>query len=168
MGAPAAPHHIFAGVSSILASQEQQTRFKIQTLIVAVYMIVTTRLAGTETAPDAYQNQRNLALGILNDAAGKDEAYREVGGGDIDSCMRVFKEMNWTQMDWFENITPGAGVVMDEGAGDDTQDRYEDDEADESLLHVTRRNVSRRDSMGQDYLQAGLGTMVTTSFLGLL
>lgn len=165
MGAPAAPHHVFAGVSSILASLEQQSAIEIPAMIVAVYILVTTRLAGTETAPDKYQIRRDLALEIVKDAARNDEAYMEVSNADIDSFMREVKDQKWTQMDWFRNITPGAGVGLNEGAEDNAEDGSDDDGADEGgLLPVTTRNIGRRDSLEQDYLQAGLGTMVWTSF----
>lgn len=166
MGARAAPHHIFAGVSSILASQEQQSAVKIPALIVAVYILVMTRLAGTGTAPDEYQNRRTLALEVVKDAARKDEASIEVGNADVDNCMREIKDQKWTQMDWFGNIIPGAGVDLDEGAEDDAKGGPDDDEDDEGdLLPVTRRTVGERDSLEQDYLQAGLGTMVRLPFL---
>ena len=165
MGAPAAPHHIFAGVSSILASQEQQSAVKIPALIVAIYILVTTRLAGTETAPGEYQNLRNLALEIVKDAAKNDEAYMEVGNADIDNCMREVKDQKWTQMDWFRNIIPGAGVSLAEGAEDHAEDGSDDDKTDVGgFLPVTREIIGRRDSLEQDYLQVGLGTMVGDSF----
>ena len=164
MGALAAPHHIFAGVSSILASQERQSAVKIPAMIVAVYILVTTRLAGTETAPEKYHNLRNIALEIVKDAAKKDERYMEVGNGDIDNCMRKVKDHKWTQMDWFRNIIPGAGVSLAEGAEDGVEDRSDDDEADEGgFLPVTKDDVGRQDSLEQDYLQVGLGTMVRNS-----
>ncbi len=165
MGALAAPHHIFAGVSSILAFENKQSAVNIQALIVAVYILVTTRLAGTETAPDEYQNRRNLALEIVKDAGGEDKAYVEVNSVDIDDCMREVKEHKWTQMDWFRNITPGAGVGLDSRGEDDPEDKSDSDEADEGgLLPVTRRTIDSRTSLEHDYLQAGLGTMVKTSF----
>lgn len=165
MGSPAAPHHIFAGVSSILASQEQRSAVQIPALIVAVYILVTTRLAGTETAPEQYQNRKTLALEIVKDAVGKDFAQVEVGNADIDNCMREFKDRKWTQMDWFGNIAPGAGVGLDGESEDDADDASDHDEADEGgLLPMTRGSVDRRDSLDQGYLQVGLGTMVRTFF----
>lgn len=164
MEAPAAPHHIFAGVSSILASQGQQSAIKTPALIVAVYFLVTTRLAGTETVPVEYRNRRTLALDVVNDAAGKDEAYVEVGNADIDNCMREFKDHRWTQMDWFGNIVPGAGLGLDEAEEDHAKDGSDDDEADDGgLLTVARRMIGKQDSLEEDYLQAGLGTMVKSS-----
>lgn len=126
---------------------------------------MTTRLAGTETAPDKYQTRRDLALDIVKDAAAKDEAHMEVSNTDIDSCMRAIKDQKWTQMDWFRNITPGAGVSLDEGPEDDAADGSDDDGADEGgLLPVTTGSSARQDLREQDYLQAGLGTMVGTFF----
>ena len=164
MGALAAPHHVFAGVSSILASEKQQSAVNIQALIVAVYILVTTRLGGTETAPDEYQNRRNFALEIVKEAGRKGEADVEVSSADIDNCMREVKDQKWTHMDWFSNITPGAGVGLDKRVEDDVDGGPDDDEADEGgLLPGTRRTIGNRDSLEQDYLQAGLGTMVKTS-----
>lgn len=165
MGAPAAPHHIFAGVSSILASQEQQSAVKIPAMIVAVYILVTTRLSGIETAPGEYQNLRNLALEIVKDAAKKDEPYMEVGNCDIDNCMREVKDQKWTEMDWFRNIIPGAGVSLAEGAEDDAENGSDvDEEVEGGILPVTKENFDGQDSLEQDYLQVGLGTMVGDSF----
>ena len=161
MGATAAPHHIFAGVSSILASQQQQSTIKILALVVAVYVLVTTRLAGTETAPDEYRALRTLALEIVKNATRQDEADMQVGNSDIDDCMREVKDQKWTQMDWFRNITPGLGVGSAAAAEDDADEGSGDDNADEGVfLPLTRRSLGRRDSLEQDYLQAGLGTMV--------
>ena len=156
-----APHHIFAGVSSILASGKQQSAVKKQALIVAVFILVTTRLSGTETAPDEYRSRRNLALQIVRDAGGKEEADVDVSTADIDDCMREVKAQKWTHMDWFENIIPGAGVSVEKRARKDVEDVCDDDDADEgNLLSVTRSSIGGRDSLERDYLQAGLGTMV--------
>ena len=168
MGAYAAPHHIFAGVSSILVSEEQQSAVKIQALIVAIYILVTTRLAGIETAPDTYQNRRNLALEIVKNASMKDEADVDVSNADIDECMREVKDHKWTHMDWFRNITQGAGVGLDLPEEDEAEDGSESDEAnDEGVLPMTMRTRGREDFPEQDFLQAGLGTMVKTSFSSL-
>ncbi|KAM0803005.1 origin recognition complex, subunit 6 [Usnea florida] len=161
MEAPAAPHHIFAGVSSILASQQQQSTIKIPALVVAVYVLVTTRLAGTETAPDEYRATRALALEIIKDATRDDETNMQVGNSDVDNCMREVKNQEWTQMDWFRNITPGLGVGLAAAAEDDADEGSGDDSANEgAFLPLTRRSLGRRGSLEQDYLQAGLGTMM--------
>ena len=164
MGALTAPHHIFAGVSSILASEKQQSAVKTQALIVAVFILVTTRLSGTETAPDEYRSRRNLGLQIVRDASGKEEADVEVSSADIDNCMREVKAQKWTHMDWFENIIPGAGVGLEKRADDDVEDVCDADDTDEGdLLPATRSSIGGRDSLERNHLQAGLGTMVKTS-----
>ena len=164
VGALAAPHHIFAGVSSVLAAGKQQSTVQIQALIVAVYILVITRLSGTKTAPDEYQNRRNIALEIVKGTCRNDEVEAEVGNADIDDFMREFKDQKWTLMDWFQNITPGGGVGLNKRAEDDLRDDSDNDEAEEGgLLPVTGRTIGSRASPEQDYLQAGLGTMVKTS-----
>ena len=164
MGALAAPHHIFAGVSSILASGKQQSAVKIQALVVAVFILVVTRLSGTETTPDTYRGRRNLALEIVKEDSRKEEDHVEVSSADVDACMREVKNQMWTHMDWFENITPGAGVDLDKGAEEDVEDGSDDEEANEvRLLPGRQKRTDGRDSLEQNYLQAGLGTMVNTS-----
>ena len=163
MEALAAPHHIFAGVSSILASG-QQSAVTTQALIVAVFILVTTRLSGTETAPDEYRSRRNLALQIVRDASGKEEVDGDVSSADVDDCMREAKAQKWTHMDWFENIISGAGVGLEKCAEDDVEDVCDDDDADEGvLLPMTRSSIGGQDSLERNCLQAGLGTMVKTA-----
>ena len=168
MGAFAAPHHIFAGVSSILVFEEQRSAVKLQALIVAIYILVTTRLAGTETAPNTYQKRRDLALEIVKNASMKYEADVEVSNADIDDCMREIKDQKWTQMDWFRNITQGAGVGLVLGGEDEVEDGSGSDEVDdEGVLPMAMRTRGSEDILEQSFLQAGLGTMVKTSFSSL-
>ena len=88
----------------------------------------------------------------------------EISSLDIDNCMREVKDQKWTQMDWFRNITQGAGFGMDKPTKDDAEDRSHDDEADkDSLLHVTGRTIDSGIPLEQDFLQAGLGTMVNAA-----
>ena len=160
MGALAAPHHVFAGVSSILAYQEQQSSVKTPALIVAVYLLVITRLTGIETPAIEYRNRRDRALEIVKDAR-KDDPHEQVGNADVDDCMREINNQKWTQMDWFRNITPGAGVGLESRAGNDVEDGSDSDEADEALLLPgTGRAGGSHNSQDYDYLEAGLGTMV--------
>lgn len=98
---------------------------------------------------------------MINVSAGEDAERTEIGVADVDHCMREVKNQHWTEMDWFENIPAGAGIGGDERTEEAVEDDPDDEEAEEGhVLPVKRTEVNRIDSSGQDYLQAGLGTMV--------
>jgi len=160
LGAPSAPHHIFAGVSSILGEQDVNGIRSVKTpaLIIALFFIVTTRLAGVPTTPHEYTRQKELALEILEDVSG--DADREtVTSEDVDCCMRQFRDEPWKEMDWFRNIQPGFGTADEEGEVEGVSSS-DDAAAEGQLLPVKRHCGSRSDSADSNYLQAGLGTMM--------
>ncbi|KAK4693115.1 origin recognition complex subunit 6, partial [Lecanoromycetidae sp. Uapishka_2] len=160
LGAPAAPHHIFAGVSSIVSTNPPD-EVKIPALIIAIYSFVTTRLSGTPFPSAKYPQLRSQGLDIVKATMGDDVVSADVGHADVDHCMREVKNQRWTEMDWFENIPAGVGVGGDEVIVDDIGDDLDDEETGEGhLLPIKRREIDRDHSAPQDYLQAGLGTMV--------
>ena len=162
MSAPAAPHHIYAGVSSIISSQgvNQTDEINIPALIIAVFLLVMTRLAGVKTQPAEYIRQKNGALQVLRDAAEGNDERMQVHDTDVDRCTSLFKDKGWTQMDWFGNVPVGAGIGNANGSEDIVDDgTSEIDEAEEQLLPL-QRETGRMDPVVSDYLQAGLGTMV--------
>ena len=171
MEAPEAPHHIFAGVSSILAAQEMAYKtnpkapvkaIKTPALIIALFMLATTRLSGAEMVASEYQRQRGQGSEILNELAKVESEVEDVENRDVDACLRQIREQGWTCMDWFENIPAGAGL----GISNDTEaveDRQDQDEGGQ-LLPVTRRDDGVLGLAEPDYLQPGLGTMVQKSF----
>ncbi|KAL2044299.1 hypothetical protein N7G274_003004 [Stereocaulon virgatum] len=170
MGAPAAPHHVFAGVSSILSTQKmtfssktkaQSSAIKTPALIVAVYVWVTARLAWSEKPAIEYQQQRNSAVNIFESLAQLPHEMRSFDHEDVDTCMRQIKEHQWTEMDWFENIPVGTGLGLSDSR--EVQAESEDGLAEteeEQLLPVQQRIVSKNGATDPDYLQAGLGTMM--------
>ncbi|KAL2050114.1 hypothetical protein ABVK25_009617 [Lepraria finkii] len=128
LGAPAAPHHIFAGVSSILSSQDmasngktvaQSSATKTPALIVAVYVWVTARLAWSEAPAVEYQQQRNSAVEMLKGLAQVVDEMRSFDHDDVDTCMHQIVDNQWTKMDWFENVPAGTGL----GVGDGLEDK---------------------------------------------
>ena len=170
MGAPAAPHHIFAGVSSILSLQNtvsngqtvaQSSATKTPALIVAVYVWVTTRLAWSETPAVEYQQQRNSAVEILKGLAQVVDEMRNFDHDDVDICMRQIVDNQWTKLDWFENVPAGTGLGVGDGLEDEAEHYDGLDNSEEGLLlPVEQREVGKGGAADQDYLQAGLGTMV--------
>lgn len=133
-------------------------------LIVAVYLLVTTRLAGIRTAPAKYDEQIALALEILKDVAGKDSEHGGAEKADVDKCMREVRDQRWTQMDWFYNITAGSGLGVDEGLEEDVDTIPIEEEAESEQQLPGKRKLNRPDSVDQEYLQVGLGTMVRLRF----
>lgn len=159
MGASSAPHHIFAGVSSIV-STSPASEVKTPALVIAVYFFVTTRLSGTPFSSTKYPQLRSQALEIVKSSAGEDAEWVEVGEADVDHCMREVKNQRWTEMDWFENVPAGDGMGEEEGDEGVVEDSLDEKVEEGRLLPVKGSDVGRDDSSGQDYLQAGLGTMV--------
>ena len=168
MEAPAAPHHIFAGVSSMLSAQRIPSKniskatanaIKTPALIVAVFILATTRLSGVEMPALEYQRQRGQALQMLYELAGAEMRMEDAGNLDVDNCMRQVRDQGWTEMDWFGNIPAGAGLGVSDGM-DEVADDNEDPGEGEQLLPVLRKDISKDGLADPDYLQAGLGTMV--------
>ena len=162
MGAPAAPPHVFAGVSSII-SLSPPSEVKISALIIAVYFLVMTRLSGLPFSSARYPGLRKQALESLQHSSGIDMEEGDVAERDVDHCMREVKSHRWTEMDWFDNIPAGIGLGED-GVEDETAGNgIDDDEVEERhYLLMRRMEVDKHDAEGQDYLRAGLGTMVSS------
>lgn len=168
LGAPAAPHHIFAGVSSILTlpssteSNNTETSMdatkKIPTLIMIVFLTVYARLTAMETPVDIFMDQKKRGSRILKDYMEQESVEEdEINDDDFDKLILLFGDRGWTQMDWFENITPGAGLGLDRIVEKSREAGSENEGAtqQESIL-----NFHDLDGNEKDYLQAGLGTMV--------
>ena len=168
MEAPAAPHHIFAGVSSILSAQRIPSKsiskatanaIKTPALIVAVFILATTRLSGDEMPALEYQRQRGQALQLLHELAVAEMRMEDIDNIEVDNCMRQVRDQCWTEMDWFENIPAGAGLGVSDGMDEVVDDNEDHGECDQ-LLPVIRKDVGKVGLADPDYLQAGLGTMV--------
>lgn len=88
LGAPAAPPHVFAGVSSILTlpapNEGAKTGEKppidqvnVSALAIVVYLLVRTRLSGAPMPAEGFVRQRRLAIEAIQDSSIK-EAVAEV------------------------------------------------------------------------------------------
>lgn len=167
LGAPAAPHHIFAGVSSILTlptstetnitGTSMDATKKIPALIMIVFLTVYARLTAMETPVDIFMDQKEKGFGILKEYMGKEAVGDEINDDDFDKLILVFRDRGWTQMDWFDNIAPGTGLGLDHPI----EESYEaDSENDEATQQESLLNFHDLDGNEKDYLQAGLNTMV--------
>lgn len=168
LGAPAAPHHIFAGVSSILtlpAPVEPITTGtlidatkKIPALIMVGFFTVYARLTAMETPVEKFMDQKKKGFEILEEYLGQ-HALKEdnIKDEDFEELILAFKDRGWTQMDWFENITQGAGLGLDRIV---EEYREAGSENGESTQQDNILDLYDQKDDEKDYLQAGLGTMV--------
>lgn len=167
LNAPSAPHHVFAGVSSILAlvlSDEIQIKAKLDSalnnipvLIMVVFFAVYARLAAAETPVAVFMEQQETGFEILNSFAGGGAAENEKNQReDFETLLLAMSQRGWAHMDWFENIKRGAGLELESPGG------YEGDGDDDGIAAEKDSTSNLRDRYGEekDQLQAGLGTMV--------
>lgn len=167
--APAAPPHVYAGVSSILTLPaplqavpvrlDEPKKDKIPAMMVAVYLFVTTRLSGVEITPGEYSQVRGTALEMLNSIDAGQADIEVVDGGDVDEWLREIRDRGWTSLDWFENVGEGTGLGLDgirvaNGAS-------EDDLGSEQEKMPMKQSLISLDRSKKNTLQAGLGTMVS-------
>ncbi|KAL9005813.1 MAG: hypothetical protein Q9188_001431 [Gyalolechia gomerana] len=174
--APAAPPHVYAGVHSILtlpAPMEQSVEdghverlqsLGVEALIVAVYILVRTRLSGVETDLNGYSAQRDKAMAILRELRSDGESLIVLDPASVDEWMRETKRGKWLEMDWFENIEQGAGLSID-NAQDRTRDSSEDNDIDGDDDFLVSKHRPNGYTAGESFLQPGLGTMDRVDYL---
>ena len=173
LGAPAAPPHVFAGVSSILtlpaplqssngaAASSEPKRDKIPAIIIAVYLLVTTRLSGVETSVEDYNRIKSAALRTLNTIDAGKTVREEIAGKDVDEWLWEIRDRGWTGLDWFANIGEGTGLDVDGLRGDN--EASEDGTESEQGRMPVKQSLIGLDKSKKNTLQAGLGTMVGSS-----
>ncbi|KAI4284553.1 MAG: hypothetical protein L6R38_001319 [Xanthoria sp. 2 TBL-2021] len=171
VGAPAAPPHIFAGVSSILTisppNQDSMTEndlerlrsLSVESLIVAVYIFVRTRLSGVKTDPSTFSSQRDTALTVLSQLRDGGETSAAIDSTSVHEWMQEIKRGRWTELDWFANVGEGAGLGLDDAEAThvNESDRGDSDD-DEPVVHGNREG--RGHGPEKPYLQPGLNTMM--------
>ncbi|KAI9821914.1 MAG: hypothetical protein M1827_002496 [Pycnora praestabilis] len=170
--APAAAPHVFAGVSSILTlprpllandhtSPEEGKKDKILALIIAVYFFVTTRLSGQETSSNDYVTKKKAALEAVAELGEGRNDWEEVTPIDVDAWMAEIGKNRWVTLDWFENITQGAGLDTPRSEAESI-DTDGDVEVEDARI-PSRVQLSATSASKKNTLQSGLGTMVKSS-----
>ena len=166
-GAAAAPPHLFAGVLSILEALKRGHDWpdvNLPALIVVLYILVTTRLAGKQSEADQYVQRKANALQIVRDALqqhGREEICTEP---DVDASMAQVADHHWTEMDWFNNIRVGSGVdgrVLQDFEMEE-EDDDEDDDSD-AMRQLREHNVDDSSSSSRPCLLPGLATMLDSN-----
>ena len=161
LGALAAPHHVFAGVSSIIPTERRPEDLNIVALMITLFLLVLTRLTGVETGQAEYSQRKKLALEAVEEAMNQKGESMKCNEANIDDYMRQVKTYHWTDMDWFGNVAVGSGLLRQESDSEDPQadDDAGDDDEDRLLPQLSDKFVSSL-SEEEDFLQAGLGTMM--------
>ncbi|KAL8817230.1 MAG: hypothetical protein Q9223_003897 [Gallowayella weberi] len=171
LGAPAAPPHVFAGVSSILTmprpfeqsveveEMEVLRSMSVEALIITVYVVVRTRLSGVHTDPKAYSAQKDQAWTVMSELRGHKDSPDALKSTDVDKWMREIGSGRWTELDWFANVKEGAGLGIDDPQVEHVHDSDDSNvDGDETLVHG-KRNAGGLVAE-KPYLQPGLGTMM--------
>jgi origin recognition complex subunit 6 len=180
--APAAAHHILAGVTTILTTPSpvasegsgkgEDKKDRIPALLGAVYFFVRTRLQGVETSGKEYIEQREKVLEGLEQARkevdakkgkGKGEdrdalfwkGWEDVGTGDVDAYLQEISGRGWLDLDWFQNVIEGSGLELEQGVDEEW---LEDEEM--RKVEITRARLERKDALKRGVLMGGLGTMM--------
>lgn len=179
LGAPAAPQHVFAGVSSILtlpAPNQEDRRIErdpveqvnVAALVIAVYVLVYTRLSGVPMTPQEFIRQRTASVEAIH-GSGIQEAVDEASNcsdisARVNTWMREVSGNGWIELDWFANVPEGCGLSLDTGSAGVDQISGEEQE---DLLH--RSSMVERLEVDEDedhnILRPGLGTMVGIVFV---
>ena len=167
LGTPGAPHHIFAGVSSIITSIQagEPTNvlhdIKIPALIIAIYFFTTARLAGVEIKSEKLVHQMAQALILIEECAEQGVELEVVSEMDVRAHLRRVALEKWVEMDWFRNIELGSGIEAN-GDGADLASNPSPSENDEQdiVLPGRRRLRANPEEPDKEYLRPGLGTMM--------
>ncbi|MDI1486579.1 MAG: hypothetical protein OHK93_005811 [Ramalina farinacea] len=184
MRAPAAPHHLYAGVSSIFSSarnegegSESALDIELPALITAVYFFVTARLSGRQIAPTEFSNNIIIALEVLHEHLPIDVDRDGIDELSVKNHMRLVAARKWVDMDWFQNIRVGSGLGLAENSespgqiqtpgirGGDAEDQEEShveaETDDPGPIIPTKRRLHEDPHEGEaERLRPGLGTMM--------
>ena len=175
--APAAPPHVYAGVSSILtlpapkkadpkAGASSGEKVNVSALIIVVYLLVATRLTGVPTPPTEFVRQRTLAITTIKESD-VSEAVEEVAdeadaAARIMSWMREISSNGWTELDWFANVREGSGLTLEHQNQDvDGEDDSEDEIRAQKQTTSIVEGLDFDEDEDPSILRPGLGTMVS-------
>ncbi|KAL8705069.1 MAG: hypothetical protein Q9201_001795 [Fulgogasparrea decipioides] len=171
LGALATPPHVYAGTSSILTlpppaqqgmgdgRMDHLRGMSVEALIVAVYILVRTRLLGVELDFKEYPAQRDEALSIVSQFRNGDEPTLSVQPAAVNEWLRGIGQGGWTELDWFANVVEGAGLGL-EDSGVKAAGDSDDNDTDEDNDLAQTKCKSAWESEEHSFLRPGLGTMM--------
>lgn len=173
MDAPAAPPHVFAGVSSILtlpspndshnqiellASVDNKPR--IHALIISVYLLVAMLLRGRQINNDERIKETDQALRLMNGMETSSVEKEMAKVEDVDNWLAKLHDEGWLDLDWHQNIPRGSGLQISSSVVDVVQQLGDGAEQTEPKLPFTRAYYIQDAKVSGNTLQPGLGTMV--------
>ncbi len=144
------------------STAESPRKIKVPALIIAVLSVVTTRLAGVETSAIEYSRQKAEALALFENSGADLGSREQLDDADINECMREIRDKRWTDLDWFANIPVGGGLVTVEAENNEGEASADEDGTNGTVI-PSKRSMDDLRGSDNDYLQAGLGTMVDLS-----
>ncbi|KAL8693713.1 MAG: hypothetical protein Q9218_001514 [Villophora microphyllina] len=175
LGASATTPHVFAGVSSVLtlpppeytsSDDDQMSRLRqmsVDALIVAVYILVRTRLSGAGLDTERYALQRAEALAIVRQLRhGEDESVT-LDPGLVNEWLVEIGKGRWTELDWFTNVEEGGGMGF-EGSEAENSDEHDRSNTDNEEGSIPKSKGLNWQTGIASFLQAGLGTMMQEKF----
>ncbi|KAL9117148.1 MAG: hypothetical protein Q9187_006317 [Circinaria calcarea] len=174
MDAPAAPPHVFAGVSSILTlpspndshdeiellASVDNNKPRIYALIISVYLLVAMLLRGRQINDDERIKETDQALCLLNGME-TSRAEKEIARvEDVDDWLAKLHGEGWLDLDWHQNVPRGLGLEISSSMVDMVQQLDDGAEQTEPKLPFTRAYYMQDAKVPGNTLQPGLGTMV--------
>ena len=143
----------------------------ISALIIVVYLLVITRLTGSETPTHEFTRLRGLAIAAMRESGTK-ESIEEVADSDkvvacVQSWMREVGSKGWTELDWFANVIEGGGLDTREPDAEEAveSDRDGDGRNDRGADSIVGMMNVPFDDEDVNILRPGLGTMVSLHWL---
>ena len=164
--APAAPPHVFAGISSIHPAAKHipdiADELDLAALIVAVTFFVSSRLSGVTIRSDQLVQKMNIAQDTMKDIAQERSEIKEITEPQIRVHMRMIVDQKWIEMDWFKNVKMGSGLGLEDDHSSDDSQTATSSEPDDDSNALGRSEQQRRLHQANDveYLQPGLATMM--------
>ncbi|KAL9583858.1 MAG: hypothetical protein Q9212_002456 [Teloschistes hypoglaucus] len=167
--------HIFAGVSSVLTlpspnhpnpGDDQILRLRqmsVEALIVAVYILVRTRLSGSGLDTKNYALQRDKALTIVSELRHGDNHFVTPESGEVNEWLVEIARGCWRELDWFTNVQEGAGVRTRDSEAEDS-DKQDSSHTDDDQGFATKNRRLGWQMEEAPFLQPGLGTMMQDKF----
>ena len=173
MDAPAAPPHVFSGVSSILTKPPPNDSYSItelfaqthgerqmRALIISVYLLVAMLLRGQYIHNDERIQETEQALHIMNDMDSPGVEEDPPDFEDVDNWLAKLHSGGWLDLDWHRNIPRGSGLQIYNNQVDAVQQLDAGAERVEVEQPLIRAYYMQDFKASCTTLQPGLGTMV--------
>lgn len=131
-----------------------------ETLCVAVYILVRPKLSGVVWDLDSFAAQRDEALGVVSEYHSDRKSSEPLDPTEVNEWLCKIREGGWPDLDWYANVGQGAGLGLEDNEIE-TAGASDDDDMDEDADLVQRNRRFDGQAAEDTFLQPGLGTMVS-------